>query len=1225
MSWISGWWKGEKKEVQKEVQKVEDVPELGDDDKNIKNLVESFIYDGKNGRTKLYFKPLIGPDYFKDYIKVDSENKNYIEYTGDGDGVYFTTTTNPSIYLYFDKVTIKENQTAIELNYLKDIEYFRFVYKNGNQYTSRNKETQYIYQYTTLLQLINMNPEDETIPALASVNDVPEVQITGNYVSAVLTNFKNFDKEDDVSKCKTNVVLSGSLNSFYNAGSNKILPKDFGSGNTQWTVVSVNNVVKTGVNDENNTEIIIGFENESTLDLSVISNPILTNTYWTNFYVRNVTMTSETDSTLPFSYYDGDTLRDSTIDYVISKIEETTSGNFQVLTIYLYSQNGNDFLDKYVVNGELQFDVRSTKLDSVVQRLTSTQFQRCLIVVEQMVREEKGNEFEIRCCSKQVSGANVTCSSGTASCEVIPDYKITNLCCINTSDLNLKLDLNKQLPEASITLSTISQNTEFTYDNLYLTNLKKVGATNTNLLLEGNITSLYQYLPLKRNEYPEGYPAILKDIDTINDSPVPNEYLDANISMCLIDIEDAKDIDISKFGEDVNEEDGSIMNQNVFISSILAYDNADIKDKFTKSKLKSRNQAVSHGVTLGDGEAEYADTRYRFGNPNLVQSITSSDEIDYDAIQLYFANQYNSEFLCSEITKDGDDWNLIIDLNNKPTNPNDPESPSTSAQFRSMMNDNDSLLLFVKRLETIHNIGFWNGKSVTNIQIYYYDENGEYVSEPKMFTNFKTKIADAYHAATYEGEDNKIYLFPVPYKFNTENKTITNFTGGYENVIDIINNLYVTGTKFANNNGKVIRSQKINLFVNGEMPAWVFKEVLPLTVEVGTKTHYRFIKSDGTIRLSDEHDVDDVQIIGINDKPNIENVLFPTVDRTIYTGSSIDLSNISDGTAVANKKILEERMYIDKNKVFFVNEVTLLKRFEKDIDITGVFQYYEGTELKDCVYNVEDPSKSGITYADDWALKLPECYEGCNIDKVDTSLLVMNFGTYEQFEPEAYLLKNVVKEDDVYLDVSMSEIDVSNVSKIKLILDKIKYFISGQPEKEFGFFGDKEILNIIYVLFNDNGFIGTESFNYSDLKSNGLIDVINKCYIIAGNNGLKDSVRLIEPLKNIFIEYNNKKCVVFKYEILYEYKLETNDNYRITNAYNDYHFYEINLLVAGEIPSWVLEYMPLPIKLNYVTQDSNYGWIFELSKDKTNMTGHRIVSVNALPTPDGDVGIDNVN
>lgn len=51
--------------------------------------------------------------------------------------------------------------------------------------------------------------------------------------------------------------------------------------------------------------------------------------------------------------------------------------------------------------------------------------------------------------------------------------------------------------------------------------------------------------------------------------------------------------------------------------------------------------------------------------------------------------------------------------------------------------------------------------------------------------------------------------------------------------------------------------------------------------------------------------------------------------------------------------------------------------------------------------------------------------------------------------------------------------------------------------------------------------------------------------------------------------------------------------------------------------------MPLPIKLNYVTCNSTYGWIFELSKDKTNMTEHRIVSVNALPTPDGDVGIDN--
>ena len=116
---------------------------------------------------------------------------------------------------------------------------------------------------------------------------------------------------------------------------------------------------------------------------------------------------------------------------------------------------------------------------------------------------------------------------------------------------------------------------------------------------------------------------------------------------------------------------------------------------------------------------------------------------------------------------------------------------------------------------------------------------------------------------------------------------------------------------------------------------------------------------------------------------------------------------------------------------------------------------------------------------------------------------------------------------------------------------------------------------------------------------------------------------MVKPLKNVFILYNDKKCIALKYIIDYEYDLITYD-YRITNVFGGGSLREVNLLVAGEIPSWVLEYMPLPIKLNYIKEDSNYGYILELSKDKTNMT-YRIESINALPTPDGDVGIDNIN
>lgn len=765
-----------------------------------------------------------------------------------------------------------------------------------------------------------------------------------------------------------------------------------------------------------------------------------------------------------------------------------------------------------------------------------------------------------------------------------------------------------------------------------LTLINKVKSINT--LVTGNITSnkitlvnegyipekMYtEILPINENNkhYIKSDGTITNEgiaqLVAINES-LEDEYLPYQSNMNLMSIENVNNIDISKFGEGVAE-DGSIIKQNVFLSSILAYDNDVIKDKFTKSKLKSRNQVISHSKTLGEGEVEYADTQYRFGNPNLVQCITNSDETNYEAIQLYFTNQYNNEFLNDEIINEGDDWNLILDLNNKPTDPNDSNSPSTSDQFRNMMNNNDSLLLFVKRLETIGNISFWNGKNVTNIQIYYYNENGEYVNEPKTFTKFKTKIEDAYCAVTYEGENNKIYLSPITYEFSTGKIIVP--ANEYENMIDIINNLYVTGKKFNNNNNKVIRSQKINLFINGTIPAWIFRDVLPLMIKTETETHYRFIESSGYVYRAETGDSGDLQIIGINDKPNIENVLFPSIDMNGYIGSSIDLSNISGGTAIANTNAFD-RMMVGTNKIFFVNKVTLLERFKERINIEGVFQYYEGepTIPKNCVYNAENPENGDITYVDDWALKLPECYEGCEINQNDSTQLIMNFGIYEQLDPDAYLLKNVlVNNYMLYLDVSMSTIDVRNINKVKLYLEKLKYFNS-KKDITYGIYTSKDFSSVV-ILFNMDGFIASKSLNYMN-----VIDVINKCYVIGGTNKLENSIRLVEPLKNAFMIYDNKKCIAFRYE---NRMATTINEYKCTNIvdyYNDT-IRKINLLVAGEIPTWLMEYMPLPIKLNKLTHDTTYGSIFEFTNGDDYSL--QITSVNALPTPDGDVGIDNIN
>lgn len=1232
MSWITGWWKGEKKE-EKSVLKDGVVYMDRDyviENKDLTNRAHEYQNDEIGyGFVEAYYKPFKAQKYLNygnGYI--------YFYYTG----TYLGASGSFSYRFIFNEIVVNNYQTLSVLN--EDSKnystiYIKFIYTNGGSGgwpDPNTKKKEYRADKVSIIleqtkDANTMFSEENKIGISRfyreTEDDNKKVSLTVNYglsirdylmINGICPDYNTSSKD------KIKITVSGEIPLWVYENLLPLSTKGYvdEQGNVVDDSYTGTKYQILGINDAfyENIDSSIDFGERTDIDFERFE----------NFYVKNVKLSiSYYGQTLPFQYYEDGVLKGSNIEYYSEVSEDIASiSNVDyILTIHFNPQTENDFLDKYIKeesgNKILEFNVVLTDLDEQVQSLTDISFRGNLIVIDQMIREENGSTFTIECCSEQIQGIRIICSTGTIECPVFPDYKITNLYCINTDDL----DLNNELPEVDITLST-QQYISLTYDNLYLTNLKKEGATNTNLLLEGDITSLYQYLPFKRSKYPEGYPELLMGIDTINDSPVPNEYLDANISMCLIDIEDANDIDISKFGEGINEEDGSIVNQNVFISSILAYDNADIKDKFTKSKLKSRNQAVSHGKTLGDGEVVYADTRYRFGNPNLVQSVTTSGEDEYSAIRLNFANQYDSGFLDSELVEDGDDWNLIIDLNNKPTDPNDPESPSTSDQFRSMMDSNDKLLLYVERMETIKDLYFFDTtKTIKNVKVYYYDENGEYVSEPwtlvKTSENFKTKVSEMYWAYV-QSIGTKNYLVPDRHYFDAVSK-IHVYRNGV-NYINIIDNLYTTGSSINRNSTsedpKEIRAQKINLFVDGTIPAWVFKEVLPLKIEVKegnvTKIYYKFINTNSDqVYLADEHGVDDLQIIGINDKPNIENVLFPTVGTNDYIGSSIDLSNVLNGTAVANISAFD-RISIGSNKVFFVNKVTLLKRFKEKIDIEGVFQYYEGepTIAKNC-----DPSKGEITYEDDWALKLPECYEGCKIDEDDAAQLVMKFGTYEQFDPDAYLLENVIS-SDMYLDVSMSINDVSNISKVKIYLEKLKYFNSQKTNSyEIDFYREFRNLNI---LFNENGFIGTKQINYDFLTN-----VIDKCYVIGGTSKLENSIRLVEPLKNAFMIYDNKKCIAIPYSNFVGNFITIN-SIKCTNT-QDYALHSIkstNLLVAGEIPTWIMEYMPLPIKLNFVTYNSNYGYIYELSEDKTNMT-FSITSVNALPTPDGDVGIDNVN
>ena len=383
----------------------------------------------------------------------------------------------------------------------------------------------------------------------------------------------------------------------------------------------------------------------------------------------------------------------------------------------------------------------------------------------------------------------------------------------------------------------------------------------------------------------------------------------------------------------------------------------------------------------------------------LVKDVKESSETDYNAIQLNFADQYNSGFLDSEVE------NRILTLY---------LDEDCSTKFRSMMNSYTNLILYVNRMEITGNIYFSNDP-IISIHIYYYDGNtgNEYVSEPKVYSNFKTKIESLYCASV--NSDN--YL--IPKNYFTENKIIQGLENVYNNV-DITNNVYCIGCKIIRS-GRLIRSRKINLFVNGEIPAWVFKEVLPLQEEVieegQVKIYKKYLDSNGNVYRATEPTQDsDIEIIGINADPGMENIRFPYKDQLIssdpeilYQGSSIDLSDIGKGAA-ANLDTFK-RMYVkdEENKpkkVFYINEVKLLKRFQEKLPIPeDTFTYFEYED------SVNKEKNSTITWSEerDWSLDLPDCYEKSENNPENSTELLIKFGKYIQIEERGnfhFLLDN---------------------------------------------------------------------------------------------------------------------------------------------------------------------------------------------------------------------------
>ena len=170
---------------------------------------------------------------------------------------------------------------------------------------------------------------------------------------------------------------------------------------------------------------------------------------------------------------------------------------------------------------------------------------------------------------------------------------VSKLYIINTEEI----DINN-IPFLKITKNN------FTYGTMYTTNVKSKNEGNVNnIILSGDITSCY-------NRLPDG-------IDTINEAPIPEEYLENESYMNLSNI---NDIDLNRFGE---LDEGKFIKQKIYLSKIIV--NESNKIKVENSEMQSRNESKIDDVsnTYAFTEIEVSE---ELNEKNIVKEITFLDD-----------------------------------------------------------------------------------------------------------------------------------------------------------------------------------------------------------------------------------------------------------------------------------------------------------------------------------------------------------------------------------------------------------------------------------------------------------------------------------------------------------------------------------------------------------------------------------------------------------------------
>ena len=939
---------------------------------------------------------------------------------------------------------------------------------------------------------------------------------------------------------------------------------------------------------------------------------------WDGVFIKDIYISRYYENkTKPFYYWQGTQKVESIIHYIddpetedIENVILNTTGQ-PTLEIQFSDQNEVNFLDKYVqqikIGSEfknvLVFDLAGIPdFNSVIEEANEWNLQNIIVTLNKLIIRKEGDQFSDSFTSEIIENIQIKyINSENENCilefNAPPSCSLNNLYCINTSEMVLDdtiyaINLDKKVP----------------YEHLYLTNLRgssSVTPDSVNLVVSGDITAIYT------GGLPEG-------VDTINAPPVPGDVLEEKTCMNLINYHNSTELKKEKFG---STENGNF-HQTVFVSFILAYDTLDIRNKLDNFDLKSSNSnmTVDKNESEDLSETTYLDTQIRYERDDIVYDVKNDRRNTY----LYIKREETNNFLT---TREEDENGTIIKYTDIFLDKN------MSFVFRKFPYLGISLIVEDLILTNQYKVTFNGIGEMGKLRIYYYesDQSTAYQSEVPGESTYLVNNLYIFSGKLKVDPDTQTKMLipqPVDWSENDTQHHVFNINSDTKQIsIDLpvsadleeyvsIQYLYCINTIITNNSDLHIRFPKLNLVVSGNIPQWVYEQLLPLP---------KLLHEDGLI---DEYNnqVYGIQLYSIN-APSIYGISGVNEENeSIY--SELDLTNLANSNSFNRIYSIDDEELMD----FYVNKIKLLERFR-------------GTNLpfRQVVNNEIIPTD--YTFVHDLGMYLTPMDEIEQPDEDGLLTLTVQIPARNGILNDLVVLNDP---DDIYLGGSVildlsRELQLNEGSKIT----QLKY------QFEDGIFFSNDIYGGIVNFQTGIAFVGNgiqpEStkvmvanpdgfFQTWVIQNTGNLILCNIKYLYLIETEIEEGQENSSNIKTIVPENatsESKQGILDWENVIILNKISCSSYYGNLEGIIEYYLTNcmtsgdlpvfINLVIKGDIPEWLYGHLPLGenFRLKPNGRITHKSETDPEEEDPDWDKYPKVVSINAIPYP--GLEIDNLD